>query len=913
MKKNLKICVEQPISESARPCVDFDRDGLLEEIGLPVDTVHKKSGRVSAKWSFSECTSVRIPLYGNELASSRDLTFSVFARNGIGGSFSLLLDCGESGTDGYECVFPIARDGWNTYRAELRFLHTVGAPSGLDSVRAVTLDCVRGGQSNRTDTVLYLDRFYAWRTEAPRIYASLPELKGAAVFSRGGSYALIDRKRVAITPDGSSSAVPFERDGTLWLPMAPIAAGIAHAAVADTTAGTLSFTYRRKKYIFSKDVQTFSVGDAKEPLDFAPVSVEGTLFFPASFVGSFFHWRQCFTDPMGLVVLSNRKNVFDPVRDEELIRELVMDTVLARPNGEKVLNDLHKIFPNANRARLLASHDEWMALRRLAKTDAVLGGYVSALMARYGKKSEVFLAQPKAPDADESALRASSDALVAFATLYRVTGEKCYADRALSEAQAIASVESWAFGGLSLLGEVALSMALVYDWCHHVWSEAQKAFLERAMLRNAMHPVLEIYNGKGGMWHTGGTTAASVNTGLLALSLTLADTYPQTAYKLIDRIMRNVEPCFAVYAPDGGHPHSLRAWEKSTRNLALFSAMLARACGSDYGFSKAPGFLATADFPIHTETSNGIWNYHDAAEGALDTSVQFWFSKRTGDLDVAWMRARDLRMGKKTVSPFDILFYQPMEEAFTVHLPLDAVYRRAGLAVMRSDWGAEATLVGLHGGSNRTVGADLDAGSVILEMGGERFFRETGEDFRLPLLLRRRAAGQNTWRIGDVQDHEPDQNPDAVARLAEMKTSSARAYATVDMTSVSDALIRAKRGVMLTENRTVAVIQDELTLSDGQAVTWSAWTKASVKLSPSGRSAVLTQNGKRMGCKLSGVGSPAKFTLQTVEGTEWSCLQVRVEGKEKLRMAVVCRLLADGEKATEKVYDLVPMSRWEEI
>ncbi|MBE6602398.1 MAG: hypothetical protein E7637_07865 [Ruminococcaceae bacterium] len=909
MKKNLKSCIESAISDTARTLVDLDRGGLLEEIGLPGDTLHKKNARVSAKWHFGDRSAVRIPLYGNELTSARYLTFAVFATGGIGGSFSLMLDCGTEGGDGYDCLFPITRDGWNSYRIELPFLHTVGAPLGIDTAQTLVLDCVRAGQNNRTDTVLYLDNFYVWQHAAPRIYVSLPELKRAAVFSRGGSYALIDRKKIAITPDGSS-AVPFERDGILWLPMAPVAAGLAHAAVADTGAGTLSFTYRRKKYVFSKDSDTALVGDTRQSLGFSPVSVEGTLFFPASFVADFFHWRQCFTDPTGLVVLSNRKQIFDPVRDEELIRELVMDTVLTRPDGEKILCDLHRTFPNANRARLLASHDELMALRRLAKTDSVLAGYVSALTARYGKKSERFLWDSEVNDA--AALRESSDALIAFAMLYRITGDKCYSERVLSRAQAVAAMENWNIGGLSLLGEAAFSMALAYDWCHHTWSEAQKAGLERAMLRNAMRPMLEVYDGKGKMWHTGGVTAATVNAGLLALSFTLADVYPQTSYKLIDRIVRNVEPCFAVYAPDGGHPTSLRAWEKTTRALALLSAMLERACGSDYGFSKAPGFLETADFPIHTETANGSWNYHDAAQSSLDTAMQFWFSRRTGDTEAAWMRARDLQMGKKEVSPFDLLFYMPIDGNFTVHLPLDAVYRKAGLAVMRSDWGADAVWVGLHGGSNRVGGADLDAGSVVLEMGGERFFAETGGDESLPLLLRRRAEGQNTWHIGEVSDGEPDQNLDAAVRFDEMKTSPTRAFATVDMTSVSDALVRAKRGVMLTEDRTVAVIQDELTMSKAEAFTWSVWTKASVKLSPSGRSAILTQNGKRMGCKLCGIGSPARFTLQTVEGTEWSCLQVRVSGKEKLRMAVVCRLLADGEKATEKVYDVTPISRWED-
>jgi hypothetical protein len=44
-----------------------------------------------------------------------------------------------------------------------------------------------------------------------------------------------------------------------------------------------------------------------------------------------------------------------------------------------------------------------------------------------------------------------------------------------------------------------------------------------------------------------------------------------------------------------------------------------------------------------------------------------------------------------------------------------------------------------------------------------------------------------------------------------------------------------------------------------------------------------------------------------------TCLEVRANGKEKLRVAFVCRLLAEGDSAACRVYEVVPMSRWGEI
>lgn len=913
MKKNLKGCVDMIEAGEPTVLVDMNQYDLIEQSGMTPDLVHKKSAHMSGAWHFADTERVRIPIAVGVLADYRYLTFSVFSVRGAGGSFSLMFDNGAEGDgkNGYECSFSIKRDGWNDYRVELPFMRAVGEPSGWDRITYVCFDCVVGGQANRTDTVLYIDDLFGWEEMAPPAYVTMPELKGAAVFSKSGSFSIIDRKRISNTADGVV-ARPFESNGRLWLPMAPVAAGIARSAVVDNRAFTLSFTYRRKKYVFSGDSDRMTVNGVEEQLGFYPAVLGGTLFFPMEFVKNFFHWRQCYVDPVGLIVLSNRRNVFDSVKDEETVWQLIADTTFTRPDADRILNDLHRHFPNPARGRLFASFDELMELRRTAKNDAALKGYVSLLKAEYGTKSAAYAEMPvSAETVDADVLSSVAKRLTAFSMLYRVTGDKQYAERAALDAEALAALNDWSLGSLSNVGRVALAVAICYDWCHHVWSEGRKATVERGMLRNAMRPGVEVYHGKGKMWRAGSVQAAEVNAGMLAMALALADVYPQTAYKLLSCILRNLEPCFAAYAPDGGYAEGVAAWEKSSRALALTVAMLKKACGTDYGLASAPGFTATAYFPIYTETVNGAWNYHDCAASSVDTSMAFLFSRMNEDPVPAWMRRQQLLLAQKKVDPFDILFYVPVDDAATPQLPLDAVYRKAGLAAMRSGWGREATFVGLHGGSNLVAGGDLDAGSVILEMGGERFLVETGGESALPMLTRRRAAGQNTLTVDLVAEPAPDQNPDAVARLTEMRSVDERAYAVVDMTTTNDAILRGKRGVLLCESRRVAVIQDELTLSNAAEVVFTAWTRAEVALSRGGRVATLTQNQKTMAMRLCGVS--ARFTVEKAEGTDLSLLKVCVGVKEKLRMAVVCRLLAEGENGSEKAYELIPMSKWSEI
>lgn len=912
MKKNLKTCVEKVEVGQGKLLIDWNQYDVIGRTGMQPDFKHAKSAHVCAAWRYADTTRVSIPLDGADLSAFRYLTFSAFAVKGAGGSFSMLFATGEEG--GYTLTLPITKDGWNDYRIELPFLQAVKHPSGWGSVGRILLDCAVGGQANSRDTVLYLDNLFLWEEQAAPLYASMPELKGAAAFAKSGRFAIVDRKRIASTIDGSD-AKPFEQNGILWVPMAPVAAGIAFSAVADNLAGTLSFTYRRKKYVFTAGSNRMTVNGVSEHLGFIPGNINGTLYFPAEFLRNFFHWRQIYQHPLGLIVFSNRKAIFDGVKDEATVWQLVADMTFERPSGSVILEALHRRFPNPLRGRLLLSHDELMQLRKTAKADPALGAYLDALKGQYGVGSAAYgksfaEAYVESPDA---ALTAAADALLSFALLFRLTGDKRYGERAAEEAEAIARLDRWTVGSVKLFGNLLLGMSIAYDWCHHAWSEARKAIVERGISRNGMRVGLDIYDGKGQMWRAGGASCAIANAGLLSAALALADVYPETALRLLDRILRNAEPCFAAYAPDGGYAEGVPAWETATKGLALLCAMLQRACGSDYGLSSAPGFTATAYFPIMAESAGGYWNFHNTAVGFADTAILPWFRLRTGDGIPAWMRRQQIMAGKKTVHPFDLLFYTPEAEGEeTPYLPLDAVYRKAGLAVMRSDWSANAMTVGLHGGSNHILGAELDAGAVILDCAGERFLAETGGAESLPLILRKRAEGQNTLTVDPPASPAPDQNPDAEAKLLTAKGSPDRAFAVVDMTETNDRILRGKRGVLLLHKRSVAVIQDELTLDGEGEVVWSVWTEAAVTLNKSGRTAKLQINGKTMVCRLCGVGSPARFTAESYPESGFTRITVRVAVKERLRMAVVCRMLGEGETGSEKYYDVIPMSRWEE-
>ncbi|MBQ9760014.1 MAG: hypothetical protein IJW16_01565 [Clostridia bacterium] len=912
MKKNLKICVEALTEDEQLCLVDMNDYDRIERSGMRPDPVHRKSAHMSGAWHFSDRARVSIDMDRADLTAYRYLTFSVYSVRGAGSTFSLFFDSSEGadGSNGYECTLTVAHDGWNDYRIELPFMRAWRNPLGWDHINSIDLDCVRGGQSNSMEAVLCIDSIHVWKQMAPPLYTTMPELKGTAAFALCGQFAIVNRRRVALSID-DATVRPFEEKGIKWIPMGAIATVMAHTAVADNKAETLSFTYRRKKYVFEANSAMMQVDGIRQTMTFAPIARDGILFFPADFVREFFRWRQIFTDPTGLIIFSNRKNIFDPTRDAARIRQLIADLTFLRPTGEEMVEALHKKIKNPTRGRVLATFDELMALRKLAKSDEAFKAQLNAFKAAWsGEAVSVFAINDDKSLAE--ALEISSKKLLAWSVLFRLTGDKQYCERVAEEAEALAALSDWRSANLTTLATVSLGISVAYDWCHHAWSEARKAVVERAILRQVLRPAVDAYNGRRNTWDMASAVSAQINAGFLAAALALADIYPETTLKIFRHVLRNAEAAMDAFSPDGGYAEGAVAWETGICNMALLVRMLETAFDDDYGFFSMPGFASSANFATYAETDAGAWNYHNCTARALDTSILSYFTQKTGKELYAWLRRRELIAGKKALTPWDLLFYTPVDATKTYDLPLDAVYRRAGIASMRADWKGEGMILGVHGGKNNERDGDLDAGSFILECAGERFFAETGGNEAIPMLTRRRAEGQNTLVIDPTEGHIPDQLPGAVAPIVEMKCSEARAYAIVDMTSTNDKFTRAKRGVMLTEDRTVAVIQDEAVLASTGIAMWHAYTPAEVVINKSGRVAKLTLNGKTMICRLAGVGSPARFMAETVGESGLSHLSVRVDVKERLRMAVVCYMEREGESLNIRHYEMTPMSKWGE-
>ncbi len=416
------------------------------------------------------------------------------------------------------------------------------------------------------------------------------------------------------------------------------------------------------------------------------------------------------------------------------------------------------------------------------------------------------------------------------------------------------------------------------------------------------------------------------------------------------------------YAPDGGYPEGYVYWAYGTTYSAVLLQAMYNAFGTDQSFIDLPGFAEGFYYNIYIGTGEvGGWNYHDSDEipSATNTALMLWAAYRLNDSDIAAVYVNRYLQEQTTLNTFSLFFYQPELIKTDVNLALDTTWSALSMSVFRSDWETENVFTGLHGGWNNWSHSMHDIGSFIVEFDGVRFFTVLGKDeynivaYQRPgsdgtepsyknnpqgyWLYRNRAEGSNTLVIDPVrvdtsnfekgdrgQKTNWDQLHDVYSKTLRYESGTNSALAIVDMSVAYDApyvdrMVKGsgRRGLLLTENRSTVVIQDEFTLTPTKkhTVYWFAHTPRGMEctISDDGKTAILTMDGKSMLVQLvtpKGATYDFNFSFGPADYLpETGLSSVELEysrvGLGKLiakgvnlsgtvKFAVVCRLLSSG-------------------
>jgi hypothetical protein len=456
--------------------------------------------------------------------------------------------------------------------------------------------------------------------------------------------------------------------------------------------------------------------------------------------------------------------------------------------------------------------------------------------------------------------------ILTLAGMYRLTGDRRFADRAITEMLAAASFPDWDIRHPLSTGEMTAALGIGYDWLYPVLTPEKRETIKLAIIEKGISPFMNILSHN--RFHMLNNWSQVIYGGETVGALAIADddTSKAIAQKMIGYARPGITAVMKLFAPDGGFEEGPVYWNYATISNVLYIASLDSALGTDFGASKMPGFEQTPQYELQANDPLYLYaNFGDAHIDAYSASPQmFWFARRFHQpLDAVHERNLEIHLQKRidAMEPYrglarfemmGLLWYALAPEPSSAKpLPLVEDFSRIDQAYMRTAWSdPDAWYVAFKGGKNGVSHSHLDLGSFVLDALGQRWAIDLGPDtYGLPGYFakqrwnyyRTQTRSHNTIAIGDE-----NQDPHGTAKLLFVEGRGNDKFAVLDLNDAYTGKVQSwKRGVAILDNRRV-LVQDEISPAKADNLIWHLHTRATVAIASDGRSVTLNQGGKTL-------------------------------------------------------------------
>ncbi len=524
--------------------------------------------------------------------------------------------------------------------------------------------------------------------------------------------------------------------------------------------------------------------------------------------------------------------------------------------------------------------------------------------------------------------RASMFRIFNLGVLYRLTGEKKYADRIKADLLAAARFKDWGPDHYLNIGEISMLMGCGFDWIFDTLTDDEKNIIVSGIVKNGLDEGIKAYNGKhqDGWWRTAKNNWNQVCNGGLAVSaLAVAEFQPAKSAEILQGALNSIPHAMQGYKPEGAWYEGPTYFAYGTTYNALLIEATRTALGRAVDWASIEGYDwlgMSGNFHIHTVgPSNLYFNFGDAKKTLYFSPVMFWFSHTYDqpvyaaferiliERDLPRMR-RGVMMDDDTLDRFFgllIAWYDNRGRDLGYDdLPLDITFKGdAAIGAMRSGWDRDDIYLGFKGGYNQSDHGHMDIGSFVLDANEVRWALDLGgDDYDLPGyfdfsnrrwdIYRCNNRGHNTLVIDDNI-----QLPNAGVPVKHFYSDADSACAVIDMTKAyfNNAALVERTFIMQNQRRSVR-IRDHIEFRDaGSTARWGMVTSAYVDLM--GRKAVLQQDGKLL---LAGLIAPMDTGFQIVSTTPDD---PRQDPNSGTRMLVVYAG-ADADKQADIIVELTP-------
>ncbi len=503
--------------------------------------------------------------------------------------------------------------------------------------------------------------------------------------------------------------------------------------------------------------------------------------------------------------------------------------------------------------RLLSTKPEFEALRKRSENEPVAKRWRQAIVHNGNNVLRAAPSRYEIPDG-KRLLAVSRRVLERVSTcglLWQIEGDRKWPERAWVELSAAAQFPNWNPKHFLDTAEMTAAFAIGYDWMFDAWSGEQRQLLRNAILTKGLAEGTKAYARPERGWPAATHNWNQVcNGGMTLGALALADEAPEQTRPILAAALASIPRAMKEYSPDGGYREGVAYWSYGTGFNILMIAALQSALGTDLGLTKAPGFEATAWFPIHGVGPSGrIFNFADSHEGGVGRNwAMGWLGRQFKNPAFTAFSVREERP-----DAIQFLWLPETPSGTPPPLPLGAVFRDVEMVSLRSSWSdPQATWAALKAGSPHFNHAQMDVGTFVFEMSGQRWAVDLGsDDYNLPgyfdtrtgrwKFYRNRAEGHNTLVVAPGAGLDQELNP--ISRILRSSFAREKLFAIADLApSYGQRVKKARRGLRIFPDGAL-LVQDEIECEAGP-VWWFLHTKAEATPSRDGKSLMLSQGGK---------------------------------------------------------------------
>ncbi len=455
---------------------------------------------------------------------------------------------------------------------------------------------------------------------------------------------------------------------------------------------------------------------------------------------------------------------------------------------------------------------------------------------------------------------------------YRLTKQAKYAQRAERELLQICQFSDWNPSHFLDVAEMTTAVAIGYDWLFEVLSAESKKVIQSAILTKGIEPS---YDERYTSWLKASHNWNQVcNAGISLGILAIQEDYPDKAKELIQRAQKSIVLPMKDYAPDGAYPEGYAYWGYGTSFQVLYNDAIEKVYGSDFGLNQLPGFYASANYLLHmTGPSQKNFNYSDSGDGIDFHPAMFWFASKTKNTSLLFTEINTLKTSKNLVSdrllPLVMIWGKDLS-LVNQEIPQQLTYVGGGpnpVAMMRTSWtDKNALYVGIKGGSPSVNHGHMDVGSFVFDAMGERWAMDFGmQNYE---SLESKGVGiwgkeQNSQRWDVFRYHNMSHNTitlnnqlQAVKGKAEVVTkqnSNNRMAFNLDLSSLyPEQATAVHREIAIVQQKQVEISDEVSSIKQGGELVWTMLTTAEFHENGGGK-AYLTQHGKRLNLKLTGL------------------------------------------------------------